>query len=1230
VAQALRGTAAVDRPEAYIASDRRLALATGAELPLRSDGAALFADVSGFTALSELLAAELGGHRASEELTAHLNRVFHSIIEEVDRFGGSVIYFSGDAITCWFDGDDGDRAVTAGFAMLEALAREGHVPVGPEQSLQLEMKVAVAAGSTQRFVVGDPDILLLDVLAGSALDRLAAAEHVALRGEVVVGAEAMHRLDGNLLLSETRTNEHGDTVGVVERLARPAAPCPPPAPPRELEPDEVRPWLLPAVYERMQEGRGEFLAELRPAVPLFLRFGGIDFEQDDAVAQLDDFVRAAQRVLARFGGSALQITLGDKGAYLYAIFGAPVAHEDDTARAVSAAAELRSLGGVSDIQIGITRGRLRSGTYGHAYRRTYCCLGDAVNLAARLMIAADPGQILVDESARAAAGDAFAWEELEPLELKGKTSPVRSFSLQGSALRQVRLEARYELPLIGRHQELAAIAGSLAEAAAGRGRALGVVADAGIGKSRLLAEAARQAVEAGASVLAGECQAFGTNTSYFVWRPIWRALLGADGGVADVERALRAIDPALVPRLPLLAPLLGIPIPDNDLTRSFDAKLRKESLEGLAAQCLRAFAGARPLVFVLEDCHWLDPLSDDLLVALAREAVRLPVAFLLAYRPTVEGEDPPRATTLAHFVEVPLTELEDDDAVQLVRATFGRLFGNEREASRRLVDLVTERAQGNPFYIEELLSFIRQSDVDPHDDAAMRDLELPDSLHSMILSRIDRLEEQPRHTLKVASVVGRIFRVRTLPGVYPELGDLEQVHRTLERLQRLDLVTVDDEAGEAYVFKHVITQQVAYESLPFAVREMLHERVGTYIEASEPSLDRHLNLLAHHYSLSANDDKKRAFLRRAADAAQSEYANDVAIEWYRKLVPLLDASARGSVLLKLGKVLETVGNWDEAEDGYLKALELAAVDGDRSAVAWAETALAGAPRHRPEGARTRGQDDAQERFDRALRVFRELGDLEGQGHVLHTAGRFAAQRGDYEEARRCFEDSLHIRLELGDKPSIGGLYSNLGIIAEYLGDLDRARALHEQGVAVRLEAGDRWGVSVSLSNLGNIARLQGNLDEARERLEEALQLQSEVGDRWYFANVQNNLANVLREQGDLPAAAALYAEALQTFGDMADSWALAYLFEDVAQLAAAAGSVEPAFALVGAADARRDEIGTPRPPTDEQTLQDALAAAHDGLDGSVLEAATAEGRTLALADAVAAARRVCTTLPAQA
>ncbi len=327
--------------------------------------------------------------------------------------------------------------------------------------------------------------------------------------------------------------------------------------PPPLAEELVRPWLLPAVYERLRTGRGEFLTELRPAIPLFVRFSGIDYDDDDeAAGKLDELVRGAQRILSGYGGNLLQLTLGDKGAYLYGVFGSPVAHEDDEARAAAAALELRDLEkstAAREIQIGITRGRLRSGTYGHAMRRTFVCLGDEVNLSARLMSAAPPGSIYVERARPAGRG--------RRLHLGAPLGPEGQG--QGGAGSPC---MRSRDPWSGRRGERSgSSSGSsgaaaswprctrgLAEADTGRGRIVGIAAEAGMGKSRLVAEFVRAARRRGHLVAFGECQAFGSNTAYFVFREVWRRLFVLEDGdpeaaqIAQVESRLARIDPALV------------------------------------------------------------------------------------------------------------------------------------------------------------------------------------------------------------------------------------------------------------------------------------------------------------------------------------------------------------------------------------------------------------------------------------------------------------------------------------------------------------------------------------------------------------------------------------------------------------------------------------------------------------------------------------------------------------
>jgi len=1203
-----------DDARAYIPGDRRRALAEGRSLPDRITGAALFADVSGFTPLTEALVAELGPERGAEELVRHLDDLFAAVIADLISHGGEVLYFSGDAITGWIDGDDGGRAATCALEIQSTFDRVGRITTAAGTRIDLAIKIAVAVGNARRFIVGDPDIQLHDVLAGSLIDDLAAAEGLAGKGEIVLDESVVQSLGSRIAAREQRTASSGRTGCVLVELVEEADPRRPIAPLEMLDEDVVRQWLLPTVFERLAGGGGALLGELRTVYPMFVRFGGIDYDDDPhASEKLDEFIRSSQRILDSYGGSLLQLTLGDKGAYLYAVFGSPRAHEDDAVRAARAALALRELsgiGGVRDIQIGIGAGQVFSGTYGHPTRRTFACLGDPVNLSARLMSKAPAGQIYASGDVVAATEERFACTELEPMVLKGKAEPVTAYSIEGTREREVRRHLRYPLPMVGRESELAFIDERLSVALGGSRAVVGITAGAGLGKSRLVAEVLRNIRSAGHMVAFGEAQAFGQNTSYLVWREPWRTLFDLQGDdrddqIAQIEAHLRSIDPALVARAPLLSGVLDVDIPDNDVTAAFDAKLRKTSRENLMAGVLRAEAAQRPLVIVLEDCHWIDHASVDLLEVLSRNTADVPVLFIAAYRSEIDATVRDRITGLPGFSELELHELDEQQIGRVIRSKLDQQFGADVAASAEAIELIKARGQGNPFYIEELVNFLRRQNIDISDPSTVRHLDLPPSLHALVLSRVDTLEEGPRRTPKVASVVGRSFDLETLPEVYPDLGPRRDVAGYLEALRDADLLTPDKHGDESWIFRHSVAQSVAYESIPFSFRSRLHEATGHYLERRDPEqIELRLDLLAHHFWNSPNLDKKIEYQRRAGDAAQATYANAAAIEYFERLATVVDENERSGTLLKLGTVLELVGDWDRAENVESEALELAKASGDADAVGWAEAALA-------EVARKQGRyEEVRERLDRATEIFEAQGDRAGKGRVLHLAGTVAAQTGDLEAARAFYEESLEIREDLGDLAGAASLLSNLGIVAEYSSDLDESRASHERALELREVTGDRWAIANSKNNLGMIAVLQERFAEARDLFAEALRLNEEVGDTWTVALNHNNLGNAYRELGDGEAARRHYGHSADGYRGYGDRWGAAFLLEDIALLAAQEGETSGALEILGGADAMRAEIDTPRSEGLEGDLRARVFEADPSLAEAERQALRDRGRAL--------------------
>lgn len=1268
----------------YIPADRQFAIARGVELPEYTTGAALFADISGFTLLTDTIVRALGPQRGAEELPRWLNRIYDGVIDDVSRYRGSVISFSGDAITCWFD-DRVDnapaqensaalRAIACATSIQQTMEQFAQVEIPGSETVSLAIKVSVSSGSARRFLVGDPEILIIDVLAGTTLDRLAASADHAKKDEIVLDEATVNALGSQISVSDWRSDgESGPRFALLDRLNILVEPNPwPILPPDALSEEQLRPWLLQPVYERLKSGMGEFLTELRPAIALFLRFGGIDYDTDaQAQSKLDAYVQAVQHILDRYSGYMLQLALGDKGCYLYASFGVPTAHEDDAIRVVSAALELRDLhmDFITDVQIGVSQGRMRTGAYGSLTRRTYGVLGDDVNLAARLMENAPPGQVLVNQNISKATADIFSWEELAPLHVKGKPQPVNVLRViaKKSHRSSILHEPYYSLPMVGRANELNIVRSKLEQVLQGRGQFISITAEAGMGKSRLVSEIIRMARDYNVLGYGGECQSYGTNTSYLVWQNIWRGFFGLDAAwslneqVSILEHQLGKIDAALLPRLPLLGAVLNLQIPDNELTGSFNAKLRKESLESLLADCLRKRIPQTPLILVVEDGQWLDPLSRDLLETLGRVAADMNVMIVMAFRPSqLENGQVLRITSLPHYTEIVLNDLPPNDIADLITFKLRQVYGEQATVPDALIERISLRADGNPFYIEELLNYLHDRGIDPQLPDAFDQIDLPTSLYSLILSRIDQLSENQKTLLKVASVIGRLFRVAMLWGIYNQLGNHDQVRRELDILSRIDLTQLDVSDPElTYLFKHVLTQEVAYETLPFETRATLHEQIGQYLEVHyRDSLDQYVNLLAFHYERTENLPKKREYLTRAGEAAQAAYANSAAISYYQRVLPLLPEEQQVAIMLKMGAVLELVGNWQAANDIYLQSEMLATHLEEIADCAKAQRLLGSLLRKRGEYAqaetwleraresyhqaedvagvshvlaelgdvyRMQGKyPEARTDYDHSLELTAQIADPQrrkaARAKALKGAGTVATWQGDYAAARTFNQESLAIHRELGDIPGMAALLNNLGIIARFQNDLSAARQMNEESLALFRKIGDRWAVGQLLNNQACVASDQADYAEARHLLEESLSIRRQLGDKAGLALSLNTLADVVLDEGDYTVARPLLDESLAINREIGDQAAIAYLIEDYGCLAAAEGNQQRALQLVGFASALRETIGAPLPPSDQARVDKLIAPARAALSQDEAKLAWDYGRSLPLEQAIELAR----------
>ncbi len=1152
---------------AYLPPDRRRALQMGQQLPDRTSGAALFADVSGFTPLTERLTQTLGTRRGIEELTRRINVVYDTLIRQVELHRGSIISFAGDAFTCWFDVSDDNPS---GRAIATAQALQNAMRSIPD----LAIKVAVTSGSARRFTVGDPQIQLIDALAGETIARLATAEHLASKGEIIVDTNTVEHGGETLQVEEWREDaencERFARIGLISSAAEDLTVI---APSEDIPPDIIQDWVLPTVFAREQSGLGEFLTELRPAVVLFLRFSGINYDGDDeAPNKLHALIRQIQQIVALYEGTLLQLTIGDKGSYIYACFGAPNAHDDDARRAVRTALALRAIPDtfhyLQPVQIGISRGIMRAGAYGGVQRRAYGVLGDEVNVAARLMTLALPGEILVTSQVQELVGSQFQLEPRLPVTVKGKSNALTVFAVQGiSNFRAVRLlEPVYRLPMVGRTHIRTLIHEKLDQAISNNGQIIGITGEAGMGKSRLVSEVIHLAKERGFVSYGGACESSGVNTAYLVWRPIWQAFFDLDPvaptrqQILQVEAQVTTQSPERVQSTPLLASLLDLPIEENDFTMALEPKDRHTVLEALLEACLKSAAQKQPMLLVLEDVHWIDSLSHDLLETLARATQNTAVCLVLAYRPQeLERLQTPRVETLPHFTSIVLNALPPAEADQLIQSKLVQLFPDRGgQIPGTLAVQITGKAQGNPFFIEELLNYLHDRHIDPYDDKTLNSIELPTTLHTLVLSRIDQLTEKQKATLKVASIIGRLFTFSWLHSYYPALGLRHSLKGDLDTLAKLEITPLDAPEPElAYLFKHVITHEVAYESLEYGTRAQLHEQLAQYLEAQ--NAEKYVDMLAFHYGRSGNRDKQRVYFQKAGEAAQANYANEAALEYYERLLPLLTGlSERLDLQLRRGAVLELMARWKDTEEQYQKVLTEAASDPLRTARA--QLALGVVYRRRSNfsaaldwlnQARQWFEDlgdqvllaqtliemgqiywkqgdvpAALEILDEGLSLGQSLGDKRLVALALNNLGSANFTRDDFTAAQTFYEQSLALRREIGDKRGSSIVLSNLASVAHHRNDTKAARTLIEENLKVRREIGDRQGVASLLANLASALLIQNNYDLARLAAEEGLMLCREIGDEHQTIFALNSLGTVNRGQGDFGNAVAHHEEAL--------------------------------------------------------------------------------------------------------
>jgi adenylate cyclase len=925
--------------------------------------------------------------------------------------------------------------------------------------------------------------------------------------------------------------------------------------------DALRSFVAGPVADRLIEAGGHLPEERRLITALFADVSGFTslaerLDPEQLLEVIDPVISALSSIVGRYEGYVEKFA----GDALLALFGAPVSHENDAARALLVALEMHSeLGRICSelpynpelsVHIGVNSGHGIARILGSEARMDYAVLGDSVILAQRLESAAPSGETYVSETTVRLTEDDFEFEPVGQLTLKGRAEPVPAWRLVGRR----RVRRRRGEALIGRERELDAVGTVLDGVLEGRGAVVAVTGEPGVGKSRLTAAVAERAEEARIRWLHGRCLSYGAGIAYWPYADLLRRWAGihADTGPADAAASLAgAFDRAGVSdALPLFARLLGVSPPGAATALDLEPEAFRRALHAAFADWLRALTAERPLVVALEDLHWADSSSLELTRELAVACAHAPILLYLIGRPEVA---PSLAELAREGLDLRLGPLDDEGIRLLMKAVLGS------PPPATLAPYVSRRTAGNPLFVQEILRSLLDGEVLVHDDGAWRmrpgwdARTLPTTIEEVLSSRIDLLPRAAATTLQTAAVIGRRTRLSLLRAV---ATDVPEIERQVDLLTERGFLEQAAQDGEPVVaFHHALIQDAAYDRLLRRKRTELHRRVAEAAEALYGAGDDAIDLLARHLYLGGGGPKAVEYLARAGERAKALFANEEAILHLSRASEL--APENVELRLAVAELHELVGHYDDA-------LSLYAYVRDTTSDVRAWRGLSAIYRKRGEYEQSLstvsdalGAEAAQD--GDALLLWLE------RGWTLLAAGRYA-------DAIAVHEAALETAGDRQDRV-VAQLLMGLVHAETVEGAFDAALEHALEAKRIFDDENDLRGLTTALRVLGRVQTTLGRLDDAAATLQEGVDLAERIGSVEELGGCLINLGLTELQRGRLAEAVACDRRAIEVFESVGHDTGRAIAYANLAEKLLAAGDADEALEYAGRGLELAREIG---------------------------------------------------------
>ena len=1143
------------------------------------DAYCLFIDIVGFTKLTTKLMAQ--GTLGAEQLSDTLNKLFGPLVDYVYAKNGFIPYFAGDAFLAFFEEDHNEENLEKCLALTAAIQTYFANTQDPDIQ-DIAIKIGLSYGQVDWGISGFEGKEQTYYFRGEAIQTATAAQQQSKGGEVIMHRDLMS-VDSAWVEALADTSYVKLKEGVFDKYTK------------EVWKEEKTPIQLDCLSDFIPQQVIDYTlkGEFREVVSVFVSFTGLD-----DYTSADPFFSKVRSLTTNFSGYFKEIDFSDKGGVLVILFGAPVTFENNVERALEFALALQEVQDSSvttslRLKIGITNGLAFTGMLGGVHKKQYVALGNHVNLAARLMAYSEWGQISVPSNI--ASEEGFIFQQKGEVHYKGIEKAISTYTLEAKS----NAEAEFKGFFIGREEETNQIIDFLRTNTLDHSNPvlIKVYGEAGIGKSRLVHEVEHQIVQ-NKKVRWHICQADQILKKPF--NPIIYFLKDYFDQKPNVSKAknqvffeerMEQLEQGLLSRgqgecivdlnryKPVFYALLGFDIRDT-IWQEMDARARFNAVIQSVVFIFKTISKYEKLIVEFEDLHWFDESTMTFLKKLIEEVDDSPIAIICTSRYNDDGSKPEIISN--EFLRAEGFELIDVDLNQLSAAAIQQFTERKLkgEASASFLKFLSRTTNGNPFYLEQILEYLLESNLVFKEDDAWgikdEDISISSSINSILMARVDRLSEKVKETVKTAAVIGREFEIPVLDEVMrtnPVFMKTDTADGTLkEQIREAEKGQIWSAINELkYIFKHSLLREAVYNmQLKSNLRE-LHLNIANAIEhLYQENLQDRYSDLAFHFEEAEKHGKAIFYMKKAADFARRSFQNKRALMYYAKLKayynPEKEPEEYAKILIRESEILELIGQWHES----LVLLR----DANNNAEKSKNDILIGRTKNQLGKLLVLQGDYTEARFvlESAMKIFKDFKDEIGLFKAYGNLGDLFFRQGDYENARSYFEQSIVLAKDFRDTFTVTQIVSNLGLTYMNQSHYDKAIACQKEQLALCEKRGDKNGMAVLNTNIGIVYSAMSKHKKALPHYEKGYELSHELGNKQMEAIAIGCLGNIYQQRGNYAKALELYTIDLKLCKELGDKRGIAIVNGMMGELLIATGEFEEAKQYISEQLASSEEL----------------------------------------------------------